>query len=64
MAKYKLKALNCFIGGRLYKKEDNDILDSTNFDKKDFDSLVSGGYLVEVKELKKAEPVKPKQTNG
>lgn len=65
MAKYKLKALSCFLGGRLHKKEENKVFDSTNYEKVEFDALVKGGYFTEIKELKsvKEEEVKDKTSN-
>ena len=61
MAKYKLKALNCYLGGKLRKKEENEVFDSTNFDKKEFDAVVSGGFLTEIKEK---IVINKKATNG
>ena len=74
MAKYKLKALSCFLGGKLRKKEESEVFDSTLFDKKEFDSLVANGYLVEIIDKKSKsdeeykpivnEPIKVKKQNG
>lgn len=71
MAKYKLKALSCFLGGQLRKKEENKIFDSTNYDKAEFDALVKGGYFVEVKESKpekvedsEKKPLNKAKSNG
>ena len=59
MAKYKLKALSCFLGGQLRKKEENKVFDSTDYDRAEFDALVKGGYFTEIKPARvEADPAK------
>jgi len=67
--KAKLKALNVFIGGKVYKIEDNPIFDTekTPSLKNEIEAQIKSGHLVEIKEAKaepkvKSEEEKPKTT--
>ena len=51
--KYKLIALNVFIGGKVYKKEDNPIFNLTDYPEQEVLKAVKDGFLVEIKEVKK-----------
>ena len=53
MAKYKLKALNVLIGGRLFKKEEGVEFDTVRFPKAEIEAAVKAGFLVAVEEPKK-----------
>lgn len=50
MAKYKLKALNIHIGGKLFFKEENKIFDSKVFNPKDLIEAEKAGFIYEIKE--------------
>ena len=65
MAKYKLKALNVLIGGRLFKKEEGTVFDDTTMPKSEIEAAFKAGFLVKVevekpKTEKKVEVEKPK----
>lgn len=57
MAKFKLKALNVLIGGRLFKKEEGIEFDTVRFPKAEIEAAVKAGFLVAVEEPKKLHKV-------
>jgi hypothetical protein len=59
MAKYKLKALNVLIGGRLFKKEEDLVFDSEKFNKGEFDSAVKAGFFEPVVDSEIKTEVEP-----
>lgn len=59
MAKFRLKALNILIGGRLFKKEEGTIFDTDKFPKVEVEAAYKAGFLEKI-EVEKPKVEKPK----
>ena len=64
MAKYKLKALNILIGGRLFKKEEGVVFDTEKFSKVEIEAAVKAGFLVAIEEPKKETKAPKAEANA
>lgn len=60
MVKYKLKALNILIGGRLFKKEEGIEFDTIKYPKIEIEAAVRAGFLVAIEKPVEPEVEKPK----
>ena len=60
MVKYKLKALNILIGGRLFKKEEGIEFDTIKYPKIEIEAAVRAGFLVAIEKQVEPEVEKPK----
>lgn len=56
--KYKLKALNIFLCGKMFKKEENFVFETKDFPKGELEVACKNGFLVEIKEEEKPLEIK------